>query len=104
MAAILSGAATVVGWAIAWAVVNPTIGAALVAGVASIVNTLLLVRHERHVDERFDERRNVIVKGTPEDPGAVLVSSEERRELEDRRASPAERRAPDKRRHRDKRK
>lgn len=76
----------------AWVIVatlSPTVEAALIAAAASVVasvtslvNAWLLARHERHVDERFDERRVVIVQA---DDG-VLVSDEDRRQLEDRRA------------------
>lgn len=88
----------------AWVVVatlSPTVEAALIAAVASlvasltsIVNTWLLQRHGRHVDERLDERRVVIVNS--ED--GVLVTDEDRRKLEDRRAKPETRKLGERRR------
>jgi uncharacterized membrane protein len=84
---VCAALATAIAWGY-YAVVNPTVGGAIVAAVASVVNTVILARHDRHVDRRFDERRNVIVKGTADDPGTVLVTTEDRRELADRRANP----------------
>jgi len=71
---------TAVPWAY-YATVDPTVGAATIAAIASVANALILRRHERHVDERFSERRVVVTRA--ED--GVTISDEERRELEDRR-------------------
>lgn len=76
--------------------VNPTIGAALVAAVAGVANTVILVRHERRVDQRLDERRLLVAHLTDD---AVLITEEERRELADELAV----RASSRRRRRHKR-
>lgn len=81
LVALVTAASSSAGW-LYFAVINPTIGAAVVAAVASLSQTLILLRHERRVDRRFDERRMVVTRGE----NAVTISDEERRELErDRR-------------------
>lgn len=85
---VVFGVVTIAAWA-AFAIVDDTIGAAAIAAVASLVNTLLIVRHGRQVDERLEKRRTVIV-GTvdPDADEVVVIAPEERRELEDRRIRP----------------
>lgn len=70
-------------------VVNPTVGAATVAAVASIIQGLILLRHDtraaeaqRRMDERMTERRQVYVIIHDDDGETLIVSPEERRELE----------------------
>jgi hypothetical protein len=72
-----------------FAAINPTVGGAIVAGVFLTLNTWLTERRWHHVDRRLNERRNVIVKGTPDDPKTVIVTQEERRALSDPLAAPA---------------
>lgn len=59
--------------------VNPTVGAAIVAGIAGVVNTAILMRHERRMNARLDERRMVVAHL---DRDAIVVTEEERRDLE----------------------
>lgn len=72
--------------------------ASIVATLATIVNTMMLIRHQSEVHERFDERRNVVVKGTPDDPHSLIIAGEERRGLEqleaERREGERRRRGP----------
>ena len=96
---------------IRFASLSDTVSAAIIAALAScftagttIINTMLLTRHDRHVAQRMDERRLVVVQGTKEDPDALYMAGEERRALEDRRGPsseppkpPAERRRSDRR-------
>jgi hypothetical protein len=93
--AIVGSAVIVALWG--YYAIEPTIGSALIAAVASVANTWLLLRHEKHVDRRFDERRNVFVKGTADDPEAVLLTAEDRRAMEDRRDKPEKRKERDRR-------
>jgi hypothetical protein len=94
----VAGAVTGIAWAVYVAAINPTVGAAIVGGMTTIVQTCLMLWHDRRVDRRLRERRNVFVRGTPDDPEAVLLTGEDRRELEDRRAAP-QRPARSERRH-----
>lgn len=80
MPTALACIATTIGW-LAYAL-DPTITGAAIAAFASVLNTWLLIRHERKVTSRFDERRQVIVKGTPDDADAFFMRGEERRQLE----------------------
>lgn len=90
--------ATLAAWAY-FAVINPTVGGAVVAGVFSVVNTLILLRHERHIDDRFDERRNVITKiGEEGEDTVVVVTTEDRREGPERRVERKSRKLRDRRR------
>lgn len=99
---VASYAAAAAAWVVV-ATISPTVqaayiaaGASVFASVATLVNTWLLRRHERHVDERLDERRVVVAR--TED--AVTIADEERRQLEDRRARPKTRKVRERRRRR----
>lgn len=70
-------------------VVNPTVGAATVAALASIVQALILLRHDKraernaeHFDSRLNSRRNVYVIVREGDEETLIITPEDRRSME----------------------
>lgn len=67
--------------------VSDNVGAAIIAAVTSLVNTILILRGTRHVKEAKQDlqaRRLVVVKygGPDENDETVVITPEERRALD----------------------
>ena len=82
--------------------VTEAVGAAIVAGIFSVVNTFLLLAFQRQHRETHEEvrKRRTVVAHIPADGGGdetLVVTPEDRRALEDRREKP--RPEPGRRKH-----
>lgn len=76
--------------------VTEAVGAAIVAGIFSVVNTFLLLAFQRQsrkdtqeMHEDVKKRRTVVAtipNGEHDDDATLVITPEDRRELEDRRA------------------
>jgi tellurite resistance protein TehA-like permease len=67
--------------------ISDNVSAAIIAAIASLVNTILILRGTRHVKETKQDlqaRRLVVVKygGPDEDDETVVITPEERRALD----------------------